>query len=211
MKKSILLFAVIFISISTFAQNRKFEVKMKSTLAEMKMASETNNFLSVANKYDKLANDFSNKTEPLYYSAYCRIQQSFRTPETNAKDSLLNISKKSIDKALLLEPNNPELYVLSALNYQAAISVNPAERGRSYSSKASVMLKKANELQNDNPRVLFLTGQNVFYRPTQFGGGAENAKPYFEKAAKIFQSQKTTNFSPIWGEITNAEMLEKCN
>lgn len=210
MKKAILLSTILFFGLTIFAQSTKFENKMKLALTELNSATEKDQFAQLAEKFDEIAKKNRKEVQPLYYSAYCRIHQAFRTTDANAKDSLLKISKKHIDKAILLDPNNAELYILSALNYQAAIKVNPAERGQSYSSKASLMLKKANELQENNPRVLFLTGQNIFYRPTQFGGGAEKAKPYFEKAAKLFSNQKTSNFSPIWGEKTNTKMLKKC-
>ena len=60
--------------------------------------------------------------------------------------------------------------------------------------------QKAKSLNENNPRVYILEGQDKFFTPEQFGGSKEEAKKLFEKANGIFQVSKPANtIEPQWG------------
>jgi hypothetical protein len=60
--------------------------------------------------------------------------------------------------------------------------------------------------------VYLLLGNDLFFRPSMFGGGAEKAKPLYEKAQELFATFKpATVLSPVWGEKMTNAMLAKIN
>ena len=211
MKKSILTLAVVILSAVAFGNSNNFEKLMKQNLETVRAMGENTDFKNLGDEFEKIAKHNKKRFEPLYYSAYCYIISSWQTNDVAEKSAILSKAKKQIDKGNKISPNNDELLVLEAFCYQAMIMINPQEYGQSYSAKANELLKKAQGINNLNPRAEFLLAQNVYYRPAQYGGGKEVALPLFEKAAKLFKSQNSTNYlQPIWGEKTNTEMIQQC-
>ena len=211
MKKSILtLVAVAILSVFGYSNNN-FDKEMKETLKQVRTLSEKTNYQNLANKFATIAKNNPKRFEPLYYSAYCYILHSWQLQDAKEKTAILTLAKSQIDKANKLNPNNDEIMVLEAFYYQAMIVINPQQNGQLYSSKALTLLKKAQEINKNNPRAQFLLSQNVYYTPTQYGGGKEKALPLFKKAEKLYKKQESENYlSPVWGQHTNSEMIKAC-
>lgn len=212
MKKSILTTAaVVFLSVMTFGSTSNFENMMKSKLEIVRAGDETTNFRNLGDDFAKIAKNNKNRFEPLYYSAYCFIISSWQISDADQKNKILGKAIKQINKAKELTTNNDELLVLEAFYYQAMIMINPVKYGQNNSKKAEELLRSAQAINKANPRAEFLRGQNLYYRPAQFGGGKEKALPLFEKAAELFKNQNTDNYlQAIWGSKTNSKMIKTC-
>ncbi len=209
MKKLSLLFVVATMSLMGLAQD--FESKMLGNIQQFEQKAEKVEWLKLSTEFETLASENPERFEAKYYQAFCLIQNAYETKDASEKDGQLNKAESLINKTSEQEKNNAELYILKALCYQMMISVDPQKRGYSHSQKAAKELAKAEEIDKKNPRYYFLKGQNIFYTPEQFGGGKAKAKPFFEKAAKLFKSQKRKNkLDPIWGQKTNAQQLKAC-
>ena len=211
MKKSILtLVAVVLLSVLGYSNNN-FDSEMKESLKQVRAMAEKTNYKNLGDKFAVIAKDNSKRFEPLYYSAYCYILNSWQIQDAKEKTAVLTLAKTQIDKANKLKPNNDEIMVLEAFYYQALIVVNPQQNGQVYSGKASMLLSKAQAINKNNPRAQFLLAQNVYYTPSQYGGGKEKALPLFKKADKLYSKQKQENYlSPVWGQHTNGEMIKAC-
>jgi len=147
----------------------------------------------------------------LYYAALCYIQASHKVDENKERDELLDKAQPFIDKAGKKYPKEPEIMVLQAFLYQSRIQINPQVRGMTYSSKAESSLKKAKEIDDNNPRAWSLMGYNFYYTPALFGGGPEKALPLFVKARDKFRTFKPfMPFYPQWGESENDQMIAEC-
>jgi len=84
-------------------------------------------------------------------------------------------------------------------------------KGYKYSRLAAEAIGVAEKLNPQNPRVYYLRGSNTFHTPKMFGGGKEKAKPDLEKAASMFESQKSeSEIAPSWGAEHNAGLLKQC-
>ncbi len=212
MKKSILTTAaVVLLSVITFGSTSNFENMMKSNLEIVRAGDETTDFTNLGDEFAKIAKKNKNRFEPLYYSAYCFIISSWQISDTDQKQKVLEKAIDQISIAKKLTSNNDELLVLEAFYYQAMIMINPVEYGQKYSMKAEGLLRSAQTINKDNPRAEFLRGQNLYYRPAQFGGGKEKALPLFKNAAELFKNQNTDDYlQPVWGSKTNSEMLKVC-
>lgn len=212
MKKGMITITVVLMSLVAVAGSGNFKKSMKENLQTLRTESEDVNYKQLGNEFAEIAADNSNKFEPLYYSAYSYIIASWQVKDSKEKIEVLDLAKKELDLALAISQNNDELLVLQAFYYQAMIMVNPQKYGQSYSGKANELLIKAQTINNKNPRAEFLLAQNTYYTPEQYGGGKDKALPLFNKAANLFMAQDTKNYlSPVWGEQTNKEMLNKCS
>ncbi len=211
MKKSILtLVAVVLLSVLGYSNNN-FDSQMKENLKQLRALTEKTNYKDLGNKFATIAKNNPTRFEPLYYSAYCYILNSWQLKDTKEKTVILTLAKTQIDKANKLKLNNDELMVLEAFYYQAIIVINPQQNRQVYSQKASMLLKKAQSINKNNPRAQFLLAQNVYYTPKQYGGGKEKALALFKKAEKLYSKQKQNNYlSPIWGQHTNSKMIKTC-
>jgi hypothetical protein len=126
------------------------------------------------------------------------------------KHKKLDMAQKEMDVLLAKHSNESEIYTLQAFLYQ--LRITDMTKGMKYSSLANEALSVAEKINPENPRIYYLRGTNTFHTPKMFGGGAENAKPFFEKAAGLFKSfQPQNTLSPNWGKEHNYQMLEQCN
>lgn len=212
MKKLAVTVLVFAISLASFSSTGNYNEEMKSNLKVLEQKDNSLDYSLLAKKFQDIANNNKDKYEALYYAAFCNILYSFNIKNDKERDELLSVSENQINSAMELSQNNIELIILKAFMYQAMLKVKPAKRGNEYSQKAQALLNKANKIDETNPRVYFLTGQNIYYRPKVFGGGKEKAISYYEKAEKLFNEAKRTNvLQPIWGKDLNNKMLKKCN
>lgn len=193
MKKLILLTALFFVFGATFAQKPAYEKAMTDLVTQIQSFDyQTGSLIPLANKMERIA--AAEKTEwlPQYWMAYCYITENFTKQDNGEKDQLLDIAEKFLKAAEALSPQNDELAVLRANYAQARMAVDPMGRYQTYGEQFSSSLKKATEINPENPRIYYLTGTSLFYTPEQFGGGKDKAKVQFETALEKF-----ANFSPI--------------
>ena len=211
MKKISVVLVSMMISLVAWTQNGNFEAEMLKRTQQIESTHKTVDYLKLSKEFETLAKANPKQFEALYYQALCLVFNSFEETDKKQKDPQLDQAIKLLDKALLIKPQNAELYILKALDYQMKIDIDPMNRGYEFSQKAEQQLAKAFALDPKNPRYFFLKGQNLFYTPEQYGGGKLKAKPYFEKAAKWYKKSKKNNpLDPTWGQETNAIQLNNC-
>lgn len=193
------------------AQQTDFENAMRETLAMYDSAKTATDLQVAASRFERIAITESTRWEPLYYHAFAYINLSFSEKDGDKKDALLDIAQKSIDKALENRGDKSELYALQGFLYQGRIQVS-AMRGMTYSQKAAEMLERAVKENPENPRALFLLGQNIYNTPAMFGGGKQKALPKFQEAKMLFDSENgNTGILPKWGAVSNQRMIESCS
>jgi hypothetical protein len=209
MKKVNVLIVAVLISLMSWAQS--FEQIMTEKVHLLEQKTEKVNLVKLADDFGAISKKYKKEESAKYYQSLCLVFAVFEEKDAKQKDAILSQAEKLIDKGISQYVENAEWYILKALMYQAAIMVNPTERGYLYSQNAEVCLVEANKLEKENPRYYFLKGQNVYFTPEQYGGGKAKAKPLFEKAAILFEKENTTSALDVkWGRDTNAKQLEAC-
>ena len=185
---------------------------MKENLKELDKAKTASDFKQVAANFEKIAEDEADKWLPYYYVCFSYVNYVFNDTEAEDIDKVLDKAESFLNKARELSPDNSEIEVMQGWIYQGRIQVDPMGRGATYSQKASGSFGKAQNLNADNPRRYFLTGQNVLYTPEAFGGGKKAACPYFQKAKEKYDSfTPKTEISPDWGKEYNSKLAADCN
>ena len=213
MKSSIISFILIITTILAYSQSgQDYMLIMVKQKKEFRASQTEQDFQELANNFESIANANTDKWHPLYYAAFCYINMSFTTNSPEIKDSYLDDAQTFIDKALEIYPEESELFVLQGLLYQGRIQIDPAKRGRSFAGKAQKALKKAKELNPENPRAYYLLGMNALHTPKSVGGGPKSACPLFKTAIAKFEKNIPEHvLSPTWGGERNQKLYsENC-
>jgi hypothetical protein len=198
------------VSQSLTAQS-KYEKTMASTLAILDTATKSTTYQSVANTMERVGDAEKDKWLPYYYAGFCYVLMSYHTRDGEEIDALLDKAEKFKEKAASIAKNESEITTLDAWINMARISVDPMNRGQKYSMTAGTLLGKAMQQNPANPRPHYLKGNNTYYTPPMFGGGAKNALPSFEKAAELYETfEAPGDFWPDWGKGNVTTMIEKC-
>lgn len=209
--KTIITLAILLSVFTSTAFSSNYEEAMKTNILKIDESKNTADFTTLANQFQRIANAEKDKWLPGYYVAYCYARATtISEMPADDKHKLLDLAQTQIDVLLKTNKTESEIFALQGFIYQMRIT--DMMKGMKFSGLSNESLEKAERLNPNNPRVYYLRGANIFYTPVAFGGGKEKAKPMFEKAAALFESQKPANeISPNWGKEHNTQMLQQCN
>ena len=210
MKTRILILALTIFSIGTSAQTR-YEQEMKNTLDALDKAQQLQDFKAVANKFDLISKVEKDKWLPDYYSSYVYTLMTYFDKDEDNRDKALDVAQTYLDKAKQLAADKEEVAILQAYIYQSRFFISPMARLKTFMQTNSTiedLLKQYPE----NPRINMLQGIQLYHKPAFLGGGAEKAKPFFQKANVRYDKQQPKNaLDPNWGKETNIFYLNKCS
>lgn len=209
MKTFLALFFSFVVITSSFADD-KYEKAMKSNLEKISSAQSVNDYIKIANGFERIALAEKDKWLPYYYSAFVYVLASYADTSNTRKDIYLDKSDALISSADSLAQNNSEIYTLKGMLAQARMQIDPMNRWMKYGPEADNNFKKAIELDSLNPRPEYLIGTGLFYTPKQFGGGPVPAKPVLEKSLEKYnQFIPETDLMPNWGRDMVEKLLEQ--
>ncbi len=212
MKKHLLIFGILFVSINLFGQSEKYVQAMSASLEKMQNVETMADWQGLANGFERIANAESDQWLPAYYVSYCNMMMAIKEMqgENDKTQDFVEAAQIALNKAIAIAPKESEVVALQAYIYQGRIWSSPMVKGAIYGPKSAAACEKAMELNPENPRAYHLLGQNTFYTPSFFGGGAENALPILEKADEKFKTfQAESDLHPAWGLHYNSYLLKK--
>jgi len=210
MKKVYLIFAIIAITLTTFAQESRYQEAMLGNIEKLDQASGPDAYLECASRFERIATAEKTLWMPYYYASYSLVVMSFEESDGSKKDLLLDRAQELLDLALELESKESEIHVLQAFLYPSRILVDPMGRGMEYMGLIFTSLETAKALNPENPRIYFLEGINKANLPPSMGGGPEEAKPILEMAVAKFDAfQNSDPLWPQWGEEAARAELDK--
>ncbi|MEO8149743.1 MAG: hypothetical protein ABI723_19040 [Bacteroidia bacterium] len=211
MKKIILSVVITCISIAANAQGT-YEKGMQNGRAMLDSASSYESALTVSNYFERVAAANTKEWLPLYYAAFASLDAGFMAKEDNKKDDLYQQGLSFIKRAKEIKKNESELFALEGYLQLMYISNKPMVRAQLQTGAAIDLLEEAKKMDPLNPRPYFVQGQNTFYTPKFFGGGAKNAKPLLEKASALYKTfTPSTELMPTWGKERCEGLLSECN
>lgn len=214
MKKLIVFTASIWLSVSIAnAQMEKYIAFMSSQIQKLDTAEAQADFLSLHVGFERCAQKAKMFWQPYYYGAYTKVCAAYLEKDKTKIDAICDDATYYADKADSLSPDNSEIYCIKAMIATAKIKVDFMERGMKYVSLSNSLLKKALELDKDNPRAYYLLGQNLFNTPEGLGGGKDKAQKLFEKSYQLFnaQIQKEQTLEPHWGRESAETAIQRYN
>lgn len=213
MKTIITSLALIALTVSTArAQEPTMEDNLKEAYAIMDTAKTMPSLMTASAKFDLIANKYQDQWVAQYYGAYTKAIISYFETDVAKKDLYVDEADAYLDKIVALGTNNDHVFILKALLANARMAVDGEHRWQEYGPIFEENLKKAKEVNENNPQIYYLKAVSVFYTPKMFGGGEKKAKPYFEKAQEKYALMtERTVMIPYWGEPQNADYLKQIN
>lgn len=187
------------------AQIDRYASAMKQAVAQLDSAQTPADYQASANTFTRIAAAESSEWLPAYYAAFSHLMVAFPLFQQDPAKALqtLDLAQGSLDKAAALAPQESEVGVLKAYLLIGRLMENPMAKGGEITPRVFAELERAAALNPANPRAPFLRGTYVLNMPEFYGGGAENAKPWFEKAAGLFEQENDRGLLPHWGRNAN--------
>lgn len=213
MKNSILILIAFFFSANLFAQNAQYISTMKTNISGMYAAKDIQTLQQHANVFERIATVEKEAWLPDYYQAYCYMTMARITMKANPEmlEGYLDKAQTAINAAKAKAPQESEIFVMQAFIYQGRIWPDPMSKGAEYSPRVIEACQTAMAMNDANPRAYYMQGQQTFHTPVFFGGGAEKALPWLEKAQEAFVAFKpASELHPMWGAESTDYLVKAC-
>lgn len=212
MKKIIVVFSLLLITISSFAQSEKYTAAMKANIAAIDTAfNNPQNLLSLANNFERIAMAEKNQWLAYYYAAFCQVNFTYMEQDKSKVDAIADKASELINKADSLQPDNSEISCIKSMIASSHLMVDPMQRYMTYGPESSKELEKAIAQDPTNPRPYYLKGQALKYTPEQFGGGCKTATVQLQMAADKYAVYKpASQLTPNWGGERTQKLLSEC-
>ncbi len=138
-----------------------------------------------------------------YYIAYADMRihiYYFSQNDKGNAEKFVDDGIKHLEKSIELKSDFAEGYALLGSLLGNKIALNPM-LGMNLGMKSSANIKKAFDLDPENPRISLIAGESAYYTPKMFGGGKDKAMEHIEKAIAYFKTYKPkAPVMPTWGE-----------
>jgi hypothetical protein len=192
------------------AQDPAMENGLSEAFTMTDSATTLPTMMTATAKFDLIAGKYSDQWLAQYYAAYSKAILSYYEPDVTKKDLILDEADTYLANINAMGVTNDHIYVLTALLANARMAVDGQARWQKYTPIFDENLKKAKEVNENNPQIYYLKATSVFYTPKMFGGGGKKAKPYFEKAQEKFAIQTDKSIkNPHWGEPQTKYYLQQ--
>lgn len=138
-----------------------------------------------------------------YYIALCDYRLAtyyFATFDQKEIERYTTEGLQYLETAMEADPAFAEPHALYAtfLGYKIALDYNQA---MTLSQDSYAHFEQALKKDPDNPRVNLLKGISILYTPEMYGGGADKAMEFLQKALELIQKEKVTDpVKPSWGK-----------
>ena len=212
MKKILLPFVFVLVSLATMAQKPEFMQTMGETLGQYSECKNVADFQALGNKFQMISNVEKGEWLPLYYEAQCYIIMSFmETTDAVKKDSYLDEAEKSVTKLLTMVPDEPEIYVLQSFYFTGRLVVNPMERGQEFGQLSGQASSKALALDPSNPRAKMMQLQMSIGSAPYMGLDPKSFCPQAKELLANWDSFKPKSpLYPNWGKDQVEGIVKGC-
>ncbi|RKS96556.1 hypothetical protein [Chryseobacterium defluvii] len=202
MKKYLLSFALILSSLTVFAQTA-YEKVMTEKIAKLEACKSPEDFQTLANDFQRIAEKEKDKWQPFYYAAFSFIQKGRVQMRENKTQDLDASADQALKYLALTESiaDNAEIRLLKKMAFSLKMMVNPAQRYMTDGAKAATEMTAAEKLEPDNPRIALIKAEDMYFTPEQYGGSKTKGLEMFKLALEKFNSYKPkTALDPNWGK-----------
>lgn len=164
-----------------------------------------------AKRFEKLADTAGLRFAASYWAAVAYFSMAqvriYGTPDVKNEDKGLAHLESGIrfcDQALKIAPENGETLALKGtlIGMEIGLSLWKAPfKG----PKIMELMKKAESVDPQNPRVQYHAGVSYLFTPSLLGGGIDKGLEYLQKSILLFENEKNQKRSltePDWGHST---------
>lgn len=161
--------------------------------------------------FERIASAEKENWLPNYYVALVNTTSAFGTKDKNQMNALLTKAQSFLDIELAKSPNNAELLVMQAMIHTAWITADPMTNGMKLSGKVMELYGKAEQIDPNNPRVVFGKAEFEMGSAQFFGTDTQPICAQIVKSIELFANFKPESvFHPKWGLERAQETLKMC-
>ncbi len=161
--------------------------------------------------FERIASAEKENWLPNYYVALVNTTSAFGTKDKNQMNALLTKAQSFLDIELAKSPNNAELLVMQAMIHTAWITADPMTNGMKLSGKVMELYGKAEQIDPNNPRVVFGKAEFEMGSAQFFGTDTKPICTQIVKSIELFANFKPESvFHPKWGLERAQETLKMC-
>ena len=212
MKRFIITTILLICSVAfTFAQNGDYTTRLEASAKQLDQAKSVSDFQGLEKTFVQLGNTQKTEWLPYYYAAFCNAKTGFLLQDDGEKIEPYSVrGEAQIKKSESLAKGEPkvlaEIYVVQAMIYRTKVFISPMTMGRQFGPLSDQFLKKAQKLDAENPRAIYLDAWTKYHTPKLWGGDKDLAR---ELAGKAIQKLPATAFSvtPHWGKAESELLL----
>ncbi|MEO0235253.1 MAG: hypothetical protein ABIM42_03860 [candidate division WOR-3 bacterium] len=175
------------------------EKELGKLIGKFESSIRTQNLDSVRYYYSKLRSTGKDRGD--YIGLYINGFTIFKmlTADSFFKNhTYLDSAIYYLEKCIATNPDFSDAYALLGSLYGLKALTNLSKVVQ-YGKKSTEYFEKAKMINPENPRVYYLEGIGLFFRPKSFGGGKEKALSSFKKAIEFYQKEKDNPLS--WGYL----------
>jgi hypothetical protein len=205
-------------STDVMSQSEKYQRIMEEKLALMNRDNTAESWHELSNTFERIAEAEKTQWLPFYYASTCRVMKGYAISSGRSggfaaqTDPEADKAEQLLDKAQALTTENSEILCIRKMIATLRMTADPMVRFLKYGTIAADALKKARQLDPDNPRTYLLEGQDKLFTPEQFGGSKIMAKELFRTALEKFENHKApSSIHPHWGASQARYLLEQAN
>lgn len=203
MKKYLLSFALVLMSLIAFAQT-DYEKIMSEKIGRIESCKTPEDFQTLSNDFQRIGSKESSQWLPSYYAALSQIQKGrvlMRNGNMQDLDGVAAQAEKYLGTAQnLVGADNAEIHLLRKMAYSLRMMVNPQQRFMTDGARASEELSRAEKLDPANPRIALIKAEDIYFTPEQYGGSKSKGIEMFKEALSKFNAYKPkTALDPNWG------------
>ena len=205
----LILFATV---LSLSAQDGAYEKAMKKALAEMEVAQSPDAMLAAANTFERIGQKATDKYLPSYYAALNLLNYNWTLQDPAQRDEVIDRAMEQVKKAEAISPNNDEVEVLNGYALMAKMTVDPMNRGQSYSPRIMQSFGKAMAMNPKNPRAKIMMAQMEIGTAQFMGTEPTKACELARQGAELLKNEKPSDgLQPTWGMDSAEEILKGCD
>ncbi len=210
--KTISISLVLLISLFTnvHAQDSDYQRAMGEALDELAQAKSAGQLQSLANSFERIANQASTEFHPHYYAAFVLINSSFSLNEAKERDQIIDKAFTHVEKAEALNPGNDEIEVLRGYALMAKMVVDPMARAQQYSPRIMQSFGKAMAMNPENPRAAAMMARQELGTSQFFGTEPVKACSLAQQSLSLFEKEQPQGFNPRWGRDLALEVSLAC-
>jgi len=215
MKKLIII--ATFICVYAGLQAQDANTQLQTTVTKLNNASTVKDYQQLATDFLRIADAQKTQWLPYYYAAFCNAKVGWLKQDSDPDniDGFADKAEEEINKAQSLidtakqKRELSEIYCVQMMLNQARVFINPQTYGPKYGATAFNYTQKAQQLNADNPRALYLLGWQKFATPKMWGGDKILAKQLLTQAKQKLATESSNFMEPHWGKKEVDDILQQ--
>ena len=215
MKKLIII--ATFICVYAGLQAQDANTQLQTTVTKLNNASTVKDYQQLATDFLRVADAQKTQWLPYYYAAFCNAKVGWLKQDSDPDniDGFADKAEEEINKAQSLidtakqKRELSEIYCVQMMLNQARVFINPQTYGPKYGATAFNYIQKAQQLNADNPRMLYLLGWQKFATPKMWGGDKILAKQLLTQAKQKLATEPSNSIEPHWGKKEVDDILQQ--